>query len=605
MTSSNSRAERDGNARAPFDLRAASRRYPLTVRTLGTLPDRETWLRRIHELGVRWHDAREREARLTHAPEVVTHSAPPAGAIVEAEFDIVYAGGVLGLLHAAAMAARFGRRVLVFDAHTVGRTHRDWNISDAELREFERAGLFTVAELQAAIVNRYRSGFVKFHDANSRIKTPPLWMDNVLDVALDSDRLLALARRKIERHRGCELRDGVRFRRAYVEAHRVTIETGDAGGRTRFFAARLFVDATGANSPVAGQLNDERAMTHVCPTVGTVARGFVRGDLARDPGAVDFNVGEILVSTEDASEHRQLIWEGFAGAPAHDEYTTYLFFYDAVDSLADKSLFSLFENYFERLPAYKRQGSAWRVVKPVFGFIPAHHGGAWTNRKRTATARVLTVGDAAGLSSALTFCGFGSHVRNLRRLTESVERRLADDALDETALREVNAYEPRVAQMASLAEFMRPTRRNTNPAAVNETMNAVCQALHTLDEEVRRELFQDRMSARALRQLLGRTARLYPTIFRRVREHLGVRGTMRWLAGIAEAAWSERRGDVAALDVADDLATASKPLEDSDATERAAHIPAKIAGGVTTGVGRASGTPPVESEARGAAIVKS
>lgn len=604
MTSPDSRAERDGDARGSFDLRAVSRRYPLTVRALGTLPDRETWLRRIHELGVGWHDAREREARRTHAPEVITHSAPPAGATVEAEFDIIYAGGVLGLLHAATMASRFDRRVLVFDAHTVGRTHRDWNISDAELCEFERAGLFTVAELQAAIVNRYRTGFVKFHDANSRIKTPPLWMDNVLDVALDSDRLLALARRKIEQRKGCELRDRVRFRRAYVEAHRVTIETEDERGRVRFFAARLFVDATGANSSVAGQLNDERAMTHVCPTVGTVARGFVRGDLARDPGAIDFSVGEILVSTEDASEHRQLIWEGFAGAPARDDYTTYLFFYDAVDSPADKSLFSLFENYFERLPAYKRQGSAWRVAKPVFGFIPAHHGGAWTNRKRTATERVLTVGDAAGLSSALTFCGFGSHVRNLRRLTESTERRLAGDALDEAALREVNAYEPRVAQMASLAEFMRPTRNNTNPAAVNETMNAVCQALHTLDEEVRRELFQDRMSARALRLLLGRTARLYPTIFRRVREHLGVRGTLRWLTGIAEAAWSERRAGSAPETIADDLAPPAALIRDVDERGRAAYVPAKTAEIGIAGVGSSPSKPSVEGEARGAAVTK-
>jgi hypothetical protein len=49
---------------------------------------------------------------------------------------------------------------------------------------------------------------------------------------------------------------------------------------------------------------------------------------------------------------------------------------------------------------------------------------------------------------------------------------------------------------------------------------------------------------------LSRTAKLYPRIFqRRVREHLGARGTFWWLASIAEAAFSERRARAAATAV--------------------------------------------------------
>ncbi|MCA1628062.1 MAG: hypothetical protein LC742_08880, partial [Acidobacteria bacterium] len=158
----------------------------------------------------------------------------------------------------------------------------------------------------------------------------------------------------------------------------------------------------------------------------------------------------------------------------------------------------------------------------------------------TADERVLTIGDAAGLSSPLTFCGFGSHVRNLHRLTQLTDLALAADLLDAPSLSEINAYEARVAQMASLAEFLRPAP-GSSPAHVNETMNAVMAALHSLDERVRRELFQDRMSFSALKSLLSRTAKLYPRIFGRVREHLGTRGTFWWLANMAEAAFSERR----------------------------------------------------------------
>lgn len=536
------------------DLTEFRRRYPLTLARFGTLPARETHLRRIWGLEIGWQAAMERQAKSGYAAEVIVRGAPPAEAVIENSFDIIYAGGVLGLLHAAVMACCHNKRVLVFDAHTVGRTHRDWNISDDELAELSRAGLFTKAELEAAVMNRYASGFVKFHDTASSVKAPPLPVSGVLDVAVSADDLLALAAAKIRAHAHaeCALIDNLRFVRAYVEPHRVTIEVEDtraSAGRNgnvphRFFAARLFVDATGTNSPVSHQLNDERALTHVCPTVGTVARGFVRrtgADKNSAPDKVDFSVGEILVSTEDASDHRQLIWEGFAGNPRRDEYTTYLFFYDAVDSRADKSLLALFERYFEKLPDYKRAGMGWQVVKPVFGYIPSFHRRGWKDRKRTATDRIMLIGDAAGLSSPLTFCGFGSHIRNLRRMTLQTARALDDDALDKSALATINAYESRVAQMASLAEFMRPAAQSA-PGTVNETLNAVMAALHSLDERVRRELFQDRMSSSALKQLLSRTAQLYPRIFQRVREHLGVRGTFWWLTGIAEAVWSERRG---------------------------------------------------------------
>lgn len=522
------------------DLSDFRKRFPLTVASFGALADREAWLRRIWELDARWEHAMERAGEQARE-EVVVHGAPPQGLTVEAEYEIIYAGGVLGLLHAAVMNSRYNRRVMVFDAHATGRTHRDWNISDDELKEFERAGLFTTEEIEAAVANRYRSGFVKFHDAASRVKTPPLWIDGVLDVAVEADKLLQLAAAKIERSRnGSMLMDGLRLVRCYVQPERIAVEVEEVRtGRRRLFSARLLVDATGTNSPISRQLNDGQTMTHICPTVGTVARGFVRGE---EPDQVDFSVGEILVSNEDARDHRQLIWEGFAGNRLRDEYTTYLFFYDAVNSPADKSLLALFECYFESLPRYKRAGTQWRALKPVFGYIPSFHQHGWTNRKRTASTRVMLVGDAAGLSSPLTFCGFGSHVRNLRRLTHLTDLALRADLLDASALSEINAYEPRVAQMASFAEFLRPTERS-EPAAVNETLNAVMAALHSLDERVRRELFQDRMSFSALKNLLSQTARLYPRIFKRVREHLGARGTFWWLTNIAAAAFSERRGE--------------------------------------------------------------
>jgi lycopene cyclase CruA len=176
----------------------------------------------------------------------------------------------------------------------------------------------------------------------------------------------------------------------------------------------------------------------------------------------------------------------------------------------------------------------------VFGYIPSYHHHGWNNQKKTAQNRVLLIGDAAGLSSPLTFCGFGSHVRNLRRLTHLTELALKGDLLDETALGEINAYEPRVSQMASLAEFMRPTAKS-RPQVVNETMNAVMQALTDLSENVRRDLFKDRISFAAFKSLLKRTATIHPAVFKRMFEHLGTKGAFWWIANIAEAALHERK----------------------------------------------------------------
>jgi lycopene cyclase CruA len=519
------------------DLAYFRRHYPETVANLGTLPRREEWLRGLWEADERWRAGRETRGGSPRAEEVVVRGAPPAGARAEAEFDVIYAGGAAALLHAAALACRFGRRVLVFGEGE--RAEGLWNVSEEELRELEACGVFEGEEVGRAVVNRGRGGFVKFHDASSRVKAEPLWVGGVLDVALDAEPLLASAAARLRAAPGCALLPGLRFVRAYVERGGVTVEAAAPNGARRFFAARLFVDAAGGDSAVARQLAGGRAVTHVCPTVGTVARGFVRGG-GRDE--VDFAAGDILASTEDASQHRQLVWEGFAGSPGRDEYTTRLFFYDAVDSPADQSLLALFERYFETLPAFKRRGAHWRVGRPLFDYVPA--AGRVRRARGGGEDRVMSLG-AASAAGPLAPRGFGAHARNLRRLAHMTELALAADMLDAAALAEVCAAGPRAAQAAGLAEFLRPAPKSA-PSSVNETLNALMAALHRLDDGVRRELFQGRLSFGALRRLFGHTAVLYPRIFTRVREHLGAGGALWWLAEMAESVWSERRGRAAA-----------------------------------------------------------
>ena len=520
------------------DLAHFKRLYPETVAGFGPLPGREEWLRRIWAVEGRWRKVFETRGGETRADEAVVRCAPPAGREAEGEFDVVYAGGDVALLNAAALACAYGARVLVFDDGARSPACGEWNLSEDDLGALSDAGVFTKEEVEGAVLNRRRGGFVKFHDVASHVKAGPLWVEGSLDLTVDGARLSALASERLKRRGGCEVVDGLRFVRAYVEARRVTIEVEGPRGARRLFAARLFVDASGADSSVARQLACGLSPSHVCPTVGTIARGFTRGEGSR---AIDFGAGEILVSTEDAREHRQLFWEGFGASVARDEYATRLFFYDTFDSPADKSLLSLFERYFESLPTYKRRGGAWRVGRPVFGYFAAE------GRRRRAplsAERVMLLGEAAEASGALASRGFGAHVRGLKRTARlthlALEAGISDaDSLGRIARGGTSAAS--VTQAVGLAEFMRPTAKG-EPASVNETLNALLAALGGLDERVRRELFQGRLSFASLRALFARTVRLYPRIFARVRERFGARGTLLWLAGVAEALWSERRG---------------------------------------------------------------
>jgi lycopene cyclase CruA len=527
------------------DLAYFRRRYPETVANFGALPRREEWLRRIWELETAWHADWETRGGAHAEVEAVVFGPPPAGREAEAEFDAVYAGGAAALLHAAALACGHERRVLVVGgAGAEGEAGGVWNLSEDELKELAGAGVFTREEVEGAVLNRYRGGVVKFHDAASRVKAGPLWVTGALDVAVDGERLTALAAGRLARlgPKGSALLRELRFVRAYVEPARVTVEAEGANGARRFFAARLFVDASGFDSPVSRQLNGGRgAAARVRPSVGTVARGFVRGE---GRGEADFQAGEILVSTEDASAHRQLLWEGFAGAPARGDYATRLFFHDTTDSPADKSLLALFERYFESLPTYKRAGAGWRVERPVFGYAHAPREG-WRTRRRAACDRVMLLGDAGPGAGAFAPGARGAcaDAGELRRLAGRTDAALSSGALDAGALSEVcEKGSARVAAALGLAEFMRPAAKCA-PHAVNETLNALAAALGGLEEGERREVFRGRMTTGALGRLLARTARLYPRIFARVREHFGARGTLCWLAGVAEAAWKERTKD--------------------------------------------------------------
>ncbi len=493
--------------------------HPLVYRHFSALGNGAEQLRSVLAIDRYW------EQLSLPVPEVVRDGRKmPSGAAVSGDYDIVYAGGTLGMLHAAVMAMRYGWRVLVIDRGEPARSTRDWNISRGELLRLAETGVFTEAELDALIVRRYRTGWVEFHVPEERRKR--LYIDEVLDCAVDADRLLGLAMSKLLSSAASKVLGRTTFRACYRFDDHVVVEAEGADGAQLRFRASMLVDAMGIVSPVAMQLNGGRPQTHVCPTVGTIASGFEDAD---------FEVGEILASTEPAELSgrcgRQLIWEGF---PAKgEEYITYLFFYDAVDSPNDKSLLNLFETYFRKLPDYKRPGPAFRIHRPVYGIIPAwSHDGAGCTRV-VSDDRILLLGDAASLASPLTFCGFGSMVRNLGRLTSGLDRALRAGTLDRHSLSGVSAFEHNVSSMANLMKYMCFDASTDDPDFVNELMNEVMIVLDGLPPRYRQAMFRDEMQIEELATVMLKVAWRYPKILSATWMKLGLQGSAGFMKNIA------------------------------------------------------------------------
>lgn len=443
------------------------------------------------------------------------------------DFDLIYAGGGLGLLHAAVMAVRYGWRVMVFDRSEVGCAHREWNISRAELEALVRLGIASWEELDGVVMREYRDGLVRFYShPQSDVPSTDLWLPEVLNLALDAGALLRLIRHKLERAGGTVV-NGRIFRKLRATpggAVGVEVELEPVGGGPiERYRARLLLDGMGSTSPLALMRHAGRPFAGVCPTVGTVADGFAQGD---GPGEYDPTLGDILISVADAQRGEQLMWEGFPGRG--DELTVYLFYYSAIrpGGTPNDSMLDLFEQYFTLLPTYKRPGPNFQHIKPVYGYIPARHS-LWSHEAPLLRG-VLPVGDAAAQQSPLTFCGFGSHVRNLRRTTDLLNYALTHSLLEPKHLARINAFQVNVSLNWIFSRFMEPWEQDDD---VNRLQNVFMRVLKELGVETATRFFQDRMRWGDYHPMLLGLMRYKPDILLAAWKVIGIRGFLQWLGG--------------------------------------------------------------------------
>ncbi len=492
--------------------------YPTTVKYFQKMPNGEADLNRVYWWEKRW---REGVKNPQQPKQVLFRTATSSTA--SPEYDLIYIGGALGIVHAAVMA-KLGYKVLLLERLPFGRMNREWNISRDEFQKLIDLKLFTPAEFESVIAREYVDGFSKFFDAYNppNCQAAVLSTPKVLNICLDAEALLRVCGDKF-RQAGGEIWDETEFIRADVSATQTTISSQHLPtGEQRIASGRLLVDAMGTASPIAWQLNGVHAFDSVCPTVGAaIASGF-------EPEVWDAKYGDVLYSHGDISRGRQLIWELFPGAGS--ELTVYLFHYHQVNAENPGSLLEMYEDFFTILPEYRRcdmDKLVWR--KPTFGYIPGQFTVTSTDRV-VAFDRLIAIGDAASLQSPLIFTGFGSLVRNLPRLTDLLDTALKHDLLDPDSLSRIRAYQSNVAVTWLFSKgMMVPTGMQLPPARINSTLNTFFGLLANEPPEVADTFIKDRTNWITFNRLALVAAKQNPALLWWIWQIAGAKDLFRWL----------------------------------------------------------------------------
>ena len=492
--------------------------YPQTVKYFQKFPNGEYDLNRVYWWEQRW---RESVKNPQQPKEVIFVSQEKQD--LNPDYDLIYIGGALGVIHAAVMAQK-GYRVLLIERLPFGRMNREWNISRDEFQSLINLGLFTPQEFEAVIAAEYVDGFNKFFDAYNpeHLKAPVLHTPKVLNIAIDAEKLLEFCGNKLL-SAGGEIWDETEFLKAKIAKKGVTLElTHLPTKQPKQATGRLLIDAMGTASPIAWQLNGKRAFDSVCPTVGAVIESGIA------PEVWDEQYGDVLNSHGDISRGRQLIWELFPAG--NGELTFYLFHYHQVHPENPGSLLEMYEDFFTILPEYRRCNTdelVWK--KATFGYIPGHFSTSSRDRN-VAFDRILGIGDAASLQSPLIFTGFGSLVRNLDRLTTLLDTALKHDLLTSQHLGQIRAYQSNISVTWLFSRgMMVPTGKVLPPQRINSMLNTFFGLLESQPPEVADTFIKDRTDWWMFTRLALIAARKNPALLWWIWEMAGSQSLIKWL----------------------------------------------------------------------------
>jgi len=428
-------------------------------------------------------------------PLIIKESKEP---LLTVDWDVVICGGTLGILIGCALQRR-GWRVALIERGILRGRDQEWNISRKELDVFLELELLSEAELEKAIATEYNPARISFFEG------PDFWIRDVLNIGVEPVFLLDTLKSKFLAAGG-QLFEKTAFEGAAVHPDGVLIDA--AGG----LKARLLIDAMGNFSPIVQQARQGEKPEGVCLVVGSCAQGFPKNE-----------TGDLIVSFTPIQNQCQYFWEAF---PARDGRTTYLFTY--LDAHPERpSLEFFFEEYLRLLPEYQGiELSQIEFKRVLFGFFPSYRD----SPIRMPWRRILPVGDSSGGQSPVSFGGFGSMVRHLKRLTEGIHDALESDALSQNALAQLQPYQPNIAVTWLFQRAMSVgINQQLPPNQINQLLTGVFQAMEQLGDDVLRPFLQDVVQFPGLSKTLLLTSLTKPGLVIPVIPQVGLTTLLDWI----------------------------------------------------------------------------
>lgn len=423
-------------------------------------------LGQLRRADVLWQQIRQG----TFKPDPVINTNPEL--LEKLDYDVIISGGTLGILLACALQ-RQGWRVALLEKGTLRGRDQEWNIARSELSTFKELGLLTPEELEKAITTEYNPARVSFSGHKE------IWVKDVLNLGIDPIFLLDSLKTKFLQAGGTLL-EKTPFTAANIHPDGVAIQTGETK-----LTGRLLIDAMGHFSPIAAQARNYRQPDGVCVVVGSCAEGYPSN-----------TTGDLLASFTELKNQCQYFWEAF---PARDGRTTYMFTY--LDAAPNRPSLEFFmEEYLQLLPQYQQvELGDLKFKRFLFGFFPSYR----TRPLKMPWGRILPVGDSCGAQSPVSFGGFGSMVRHLRRLTLGIDEALKVDALDAASLGLLQPYQPNISVTWLFQKTMSVKLNQNIPAnQINNLMGGVFEVMEKLGDDILKPFLQDVIEFSGLSQTL-------------------------------------------------------------------------------------------------------
>ncbi|KAG8642258.1 hypothetical protein MANES_12G071600v8 [Manihot esculenta] len=399
-------------------------------------------------------------------PHVSSHS-DLTGKKVD-RFDVIVCGGTLGIFIATTLSAK-GLRVGIVERNILKGREQEWNISKKELLELVEVGILTEDDIEQATAATFNPNRCGFEDKGE------IWVEDILNLGVSPVKLIEVMKKRFISLGGVIL-EGYSVSNICVYEDAAVLQLVE--GNT--LSSRLIIDAMGNFSPVVKQIRRGRKPDGVCLVVGSCARGF------KENSTSDVIYSSSSVKKIGDSE-LQYFWEAFPAGSGPIDRTIYMFTYVNPQPGLPK-LEDLLEDYWDLMPKY--QGVSLEnleILRVVYGIFPTYRDSPMP----AAFNRVLQFGDASGIQSPVSFGGFGSLTRHIRRLSTGIYDAIDGDFLDADSLSLLNPYMPNLSASWLFQKAMSAKQNsNVSPEFINELLHVNFQSMQKLGDPVLRPFLQ-------------------------------------------------------------------------------------------------------------------